>query len=382
MGFTRDEMANYEAKPQNQVDDKVNPFTGNVTPAAKTLDDDDQNGADPSGDELDETDPDEQGDGTSDENQLDSSTNTSADPSGETETNESQEQDGNTVQQQPKKGSARERIQELVEERDGYRAYGEYAQEQIAASNARVTELTERLEKAGKSEAQIAAAVAKSEPAGPVPTYEDPDVNYDPAKFKAKMDLWVNKTVTAQVQEVVKTLAPQSKAEDEGQKVVAAFTARIETAKTTHEDFEDVVKPLPRLSEGAARRVVLSEEGPEILYYLGKHIKEAVRIVRLSPDEQIEEIGAIRAQIKKAKSVLPSKTDKTDTTSRQTATVPAKPKSQSNAPVPPTRIPAGGRAQPRDVTDPGMGMEEFARRHRQERVTAREQNRMARTGRR
>lgn len=370
MAFTREELAAQEEAIKTPPVDKEDE---QEEEEPNTEDD-----ADPSGDEL-ESDPDDQGDGTSDEEEDSSTSDDDADPSGETETDEEEEEDGKTVEPQPKKGSARERIQELVDERDGYRAFGEYAQEQIAARDQQVAELRAKLEAAGKSKTEIDAAVA-SESSEPMPTFEDEDVGYDPAKYQAKLNKWVETTVSTKVKAALKA-APAKTDEPEVPPEIKVFSERVNKFIEANKDFEAKVKTLPQLAQPAAKNIVLAEDGPAILYYLGNHVKDAVRIARLSPDEQLMELGAIRAALRRGKkTVIPPK-PKDDPTPGQGAKTTAKTKSQSNAPTPPTRVVGGGRRDARDTTDPSMGMEEFARRHRQERVASREANRKARIGR-
>ena len=81
----------------------------------------------------------------------------------------------------------------------------------------------------------------------------------------------------------------------------------------------------------------------------------AVRIAKLAPDAQLLEIGRIIGEIERSKA---------DVKTTQPGAKPGAKKSITQAPPPPKPTPAAGRVQGRDIQDPGIGMEEFARQHR------------------
>lgn len=320
--------------------------------------------ADPSSDAT-ETPPDDQVDGTSDDKDVNEESSTSdAAPSGETEPDKEQA-DGNTDKPAPKKGSAAARIQELVDERDGYRAYGEYAQEVLAAREAELQELRTKVPKPTPT---TAAAV------DPMPTMEDADVNYNPQAFQVKMKAWVDRTVERQV----KAKAAPASAETP-ETIAEKFSARANAFAKDHPDFASNTALLPKFSGQVNRILVTSDDGLVVLDWLGKHKAEAVRIAKLSPEEQLLELGSVRATSKGSGKVLPPSTKSSEP--QGASKVPAKPKSTSNAPPPPSRVPAGGRAVARDIQDPSMSMDEFARKHREEKNAAREASRKLRMGR-
>jgi hypothetical protein len=380
MAFTREELAEYEKRPQVQVDDKINPFTGKTPPAATkqdppadesvTVEDDADLGTPPSGDEV-VTDPDEQGDGTSDENGAngDPSTPDPAAPSGETETTETTEDDGSTVTPPPKKGSAAERIQEVIDEREGYKAYGTYAQEVIAAKDAEIAELRKKV-----TTPTPAATATQAEPADPMPSMEDPGINYDPTAFNREVKAWTDREL-ARRSKAAATAA--SAPNTELQKVVETYNARAAKFAETHKDFVTAVSTLPTFGPLAARTMILSEDGPDLLYWLGRHKVDAVRIAKLPPEDQLLELGTIRATIKQGKPVIAPKNATPASDASKTPTVKTT-KSTSNAPPPPTRVPAGNRSQARDIQDPGLSMEDFARRHYEGRQSQREASRKLR----
>jgi hypothetical protein len=328
-----------------------------------TVDTDDD--AAPSSDAT-ETPPDDQVDGTSDDKDENEESSTSdAAPGSETETTKEQT-DGNTEKPAPKKGSAAARIQELVNERDGYRAYGEYAQEQLAAREAVIQELKKKVPEP-KPTTTGATTV------DPMPTMEDADVNYNPQIFDAKMKVWVDRTVEAKVKAKA---APANPADS----IVEKFNERANAFAKDHPDFAKNTALLPTFSQPVAKVLVTGDDGVAILNWLGTHKSEAVRIAKLSPEEQLLELGSVRSIIKKGSgTVLPPSTKTSEPSGASKS--PAKPKSLSNAPPPPSRLPAGGRRDARDVQDPNMGMDEFARQHREAKAAAREASRKQRMGR-
>ena len=372
MAFSRDDLKEYEGQKQEDVP----LFDAVKGPAAEKSDEpaDDSTTADadtPSGDVETETLPDDSGDGTSDENDAtaDSSTADSASPDGDS--TESSDADG---EQPPRKGSARARIQELVDEVHNYRSYGEYAQEQLRAKDQALAEKAKALAEAEaklKTGSSTTAPAATAEP--PVPTLEDPDVNYDPEKFSQKLGKWRDEVKAIAEKNAKAAVTP---AEQPHPKVVA-FMGRIEEFKKTHPDFEKRATLLPQLSPTAGRAVIEHERGPDILDYLSHRLGDAVRIAKLSDELQALEIGRIldRIESQKGKTVIPPKNQ---TPTPDASKTPAKPKSQSNAPPPLTAVRGGGRRDELPITDPSISMDEFVRRERAKKIAAHEYSRKAR----
>jgi hypothetical protein len=322
--------------------------------------------------------PDESGDGTSDANDAPAdSSNADAPPEGDSETDQAGE-DGNTDPTPPKKGSARERIQELVDERDSYRSFGEYAQEQIQARDKRLAEIEAELNKL-RAKPATAQPAAAPEADDPIPTLDDPDVQYDPARLQQKLAKWREdvKTKAAKVAESARTkVDPQA----ENLRIIAEFNRRCDEYAETHPTFKDKARLLPQLSADASVVVIKNPAAPAILDYLANNLKEAVRIVKLSPAEQIMELGEIRSKLPKTteRKVIPP-SDKTPP--QDASRTPAKPKSQSNAPPPPRPVRGGSRHDEVPITDPNLSMADFVRRSRAEKMAKRENSRKFRESR-
>jgi hypothetical protein len=101
-------------------------------------------------------------------------------------------------------------------------------------------------------------------------------------------------------QEVRQLLAEQGKAEVEKQKQSRheAFIAKAESFATTTPDFEEVAfNPRLAITETMATVLDQSDQGPQILYHLGKHPEEAMRIAGLSDYQVGLEIGRLEARV-------------------------------------------------------------------------------------
>ena len=86
------------------------------------------------------------------------------------------------------------------------------------------------------------------------------------------------------------------------EQVVAAHTARIDTFRSEHDDFDAVIdqgKDLP-LSRPMQDAVVNSELGPALMYHLCQNPEECDRIAGLHPVLALKEMGKLEAQIETA----------------------------------------------------------------------------------
>lgn len=142
-------------------------------------------------------------------------------------------------------------------------------------------------------------------------------------------------------------LKTQEKAENEAKQkakeVGQAFKERLETFKEKHEDFDDLLeaatKPNLRLDEAAQHALIESEKSAEMLYELAKNIPELERISKLSPIQQIKELGKIEARL--------------------TSEPVKEPKKQSTAPAPISPIKAKGATVTKSIYDPNLSQAEY-----------------------
>jgi hypothetical protein len=375
MAFTRDDLEKYEKGPQKQVDDKVNPFRG-ATPAraadaaavaavaAGQIDATPGGSAaaaasDPLVDEnapiVDEDgtlgDPTDSGEGTSDEE-----AESSARPA-------------------PKKGSAEERIVELNDLLEGTKIFGRHMQGQLKDA---LSEL-ERLKGGGKPTASQAAAAA-APPAiedAPMPDMSDEDVAFDNDKYRAKMQKWTRDQMKIAARETVLEITHATAMATNR----AAVERKIEEFAKETPDYETVVtnnKVLGahQLSKEAGAVVAQSEYTGRLLYKFGKDTALAIRTAKQSPAQQLVTIGEMIAELK-SEDRAASKAKQNGNGSKPDAQNGQK-KSITKAPPPPSPTRAGGRPAERDIVDPNMSMEEFARRHRGSKQSARETARKGR----
>ena len=87
-------------------------------------------------------------------------------------------------------------------------------------------------------------------------------------------------------------------AEAERAATLDAYHDREEDARNKYDDFEQVAyNPKLPVTETMAQTIQATENGPDVIYYLGSNPKEAERIARLSPLLQAREIGKIEAKL-------------------------------------------------------------------------------------
>jgi len=80
------------------------------------------------------------------------------------------------------------------------------------------------------------------------------------------------------------------------QDLLSQYHDREESARDRYDDFEQVAyNPKLSITEAMAQSIQASDNGPDVLYYLGSNPKEADRIARLSPILQAKEIGKLEA---------------------------------------------------------------------------------------
>lgn len=214
------------------------------------------------------------------------------------------------------KGSARERIEDLVAQRKALEKYIEYRE---SAWN----------QPTAAKEAPV-AAVAEG-----APTLES--CQFDTDKWTKAMNAWTSSQIQSGIKQALQSEKQTATVEDQK----AKFEQRMESFAKTTPDVKTVLgnPSLPQLSPGAAALVVASDLGPQILYHLGKNPAVAARIARQSPIEQGAAIGRLEAELK----------------------VPNPQKKLSNAPPPPT--PNKGADAP-TLDDTKMSVADFVKKER------------------
>lgn len=390
MAFTRDQLEAYEKGPQKEISDKVNPFRG-ATPAqaanaaaiaavAAGNIEATPGGApqaraaapDPLVDDspvVDEDgtlgDPTDSGEGTSEDVNPEDSSDSAVDPGDETDPNV--DLTGEEEPAKPKKGSAAERIVEVLDLAEGYKEYGKLKDSENQELRARLAALE------GKG-APAAAAPPPPVEDEAMPDMADPDVAFDNDKYRAKMQKWVDKRTEAAAERAVRRVTGA----DAASKVMQQVEAKAEIFAKDHADFDKVVRKNPVLAQnplGPDAGAIISESDhtAELLYRFGKDPGLAIRTARMSPRQQVMQVTNMIRDIEDEKRASGGKKP-----TPQGGAKPAQKKSITQAPPPPRPTAGGGRPAPRESTDPNMSMDEFARQHRAGKQSAREAARKGR----
>lgn len=248
------------------------------------------------------------------------------------------------------RGTAQERIEELVTERNAYRKYGEHLLATInelkGMKNAPATSI----------EAPAPAPIADS--SDDPPTLEQHQ--FDPVAFSKAQSKWLKDQVAKGVRTAIETERGQQASAD----AHAKFIEREAVTRKEFADFDVVTSKnpnFPKLATKAATLIVRSEYGPRIAYELGRNPGLGARIEKMDADSQIAAIGRIEGGIIALK-VAPPSTVKKPAPAQKTVT---------KAPPPPT--PVRGSSNPQKQISE-MSMDEFVAHERAQKLAKREQN--------
>ena len=93
----------------------------------------------------------------------------------------------------------------------------------------------------------------------------------------------------------------QAKEAEQRQKVINQWTSKVEEAKKSLPDFDDIVASSDVVVNDDIRDAILeSDVGPQILYHLAENDEVAKKIAGLSPKQALREIGKLEARFEKA----------------------------------------------------------------------------------
>ena len=333
MAFSREDLKAYESQPAAPAPETAPP-AAEPTPAAPEASSAESVPTDPAVPESDVT-----------SGEQAESPPAAADSDSETPAEPQDQDDG------PPKGSrARERIEELVAERNALRKYGEHLL-------ATVAEL-----KGATTPAPAAAAPAAATPAASTAPPSLEDFGYDQVAFSKAQTEWVQQEVARQV----KANLEAARAENDSVSAREKFLEREAKVKATLPDFETVTAKnpaFPKLEQAAADMIVRSEIGPQIAYHLGKNPDVATRISRMNAEGQKLAIARLEGQLTVTPPAAPAAAAAPKTQ--------PKPKSVTSAPPPPTPTPAGS-AGPKDIAS--MTMDEWVAQERAKKMAQREQS--------
>lgn len=180
-------------------------------------------------------------------------------------------------------------------------------------AEARADRLTDSLEKAVDALSR-AAPPQPATPATPVvpPTprpsrdqFDDPDA-YDTALVE-----WSSRAAAALASAEVDRKLAEQRTNDERTRAEADSRKQFETVQQSFQsrktelianpefaDFDEVaLNPDLTVSEHMTPAILQAENGPDVLYHLGKHPEEAARIAALPPLRQVIEIGRLSARL-------------------------------------------------------------------------------------
>jgi len=89
----------------------------------------------------------------------------------------------------------------------------------------------------------------------------------------------------------------QAKEAEQRQKVITQWTSKVEAAKASLPDFDDIVASSDVVVNDDIRDAILeSDVGPQILYHLAENDEVAKKIAGLSPKQALREIGKLEAR--------------------------------------------------------------------------------------
>lgn len=169
-------------------------------------------------------------------------------------------------------------------------------------------------------------------PAQPQPTVDAAPKRADYADDESYIDALIDHKAEQKIAERERVRQEHERIrtrETEAQSAVRQHQEREKAAQAKYPDYAELITdPDLRINDVMANAIVLSDVGPEVAYYFGKHPDEAARIYDLSPLLAVKEIGRIEAKLAAA---TPPETP--------VASAPVK---SSNAPAP--IDPVGGKA--------------------------------------
>ncbi len=277
-------------------------------------------------------------DGTSDA--TDDSSSPPADSDSDTPTSE--QGDG-----KPRKGSAQERIEELVFERNAARKFNDHLLDTIKELKAKVDGLAAPAPATASTPATATAPAASDDDP---PTLEQ--YKFDPVEYAKAQSKWLKD----QVDKKVATALAEAKGQQDIATAQQKFVEREAEAKKAYPDFEVVTSKnpnFPKLHAETANAIVRSDLGPIVAYEIGKDAVLSARIEKMNQRDQLAAIARVEGMIIGRQAAATKSTPK-----------PAQ-KTVTKAPPPPTPVRGSSNPQ-KNVSE--MSMEEFVAHDRQQKL--------------
>jgi len=199
---------------------------------------------------------------------------------------------------------------EVVEQSEPEEAEAEAKQEGERKQNPklerRFSEITKQREEARKEaqqerearqalEQRLAALENRGQPQRANPVDEKPQPSQFSDAFEYAEAL-AEYTADKRIGEM-KQQEAEAKQAEERQKVINQWTSKVEAAKATLPDFDDIVASSDVVVNDDIRDAILeSDVGPQILYHLAENDEVAKKIAGLSPKQALREIGKLEAR--------------------------------------------------------------------------------------
>ncbi|HEY8879205.1 MAG TPA: hypothetical protein VIN03_16675 [Roseateles sp.] len=192
----------------------------------------------------------------------------------ETASESSEQSESQTSEEaQPKKKTAAERIQEVINSRKEADARAE-------AAERRSRELEERLSRLESSQRS------------PINNAERPDRS----KFDSDDDFL--DALAAWKVAAMKLEEQQERLKQEAQEVETAFLSRLDKTRKEIDDFDEVVSAATvNVPDFVIMAIKESEQGPLLTYYLAKHPDDARRIAAMRPYRAVKALAELEAEL-------------------------------------------------------------------------------------
>ncbi len=213
----------------------------------------------------------------------------------------------------------------------------------------RIDELT-KARRLAEAEAEFWRGKALAAPAPLTPAAEKPKTKPSPADFETTeayleaRDTWVLAEAARLADEKVQKASQAFEQRSEQEILSTEWSERETAVQEAHPDYEEVTgqafATLQSLKGPAtaaiAHAVQYSENGPELLYYLGQHPEEAERLSRLHPTQAVIGLGRIEGRLAGGAAPIPAvvpqtKAPKPPAPIRKSSTVSADPNDPADA---------------------------------------------------
>lgn len=344
MAFSREDLTVYESKPQTEVDSKTfDPFNPTVPLGVEV-----EATAESSPEVVAEP-PVEGIDGSTTEQEAEPVAAELDSPEVDKDPDITEPADGRT------RNRAQERITELVDERNAVKEYNKYLQSKLDELLRMQAGLSAKPAESDSSPAKV----SQTETDELAPTLENAD--YDPVKLNKLQNEWIQKQVNKQV----KAAVSQIETRQSELAIQQAFATRTAEFRKTTPDFDVILSnpALPQLAPEAARAVIKADNGPAIAYHLGKNPDLAVRISKMTVEDQKAAVYRLEGQIIRT-------TSETKDTKEPSKVVTKAPAKVTKAPPPPKPVSSSSGIVQKDMAQ--MSMEEWVAYDRSRKIADRQ----------